>query len=304
MPFLSIVTTLYQSEHYVEEFYQRTISAASKISNDYEIIFVDDGSTDNSCGIAKKIIEKDKKVRLVELSRNFGHHKAIIVGLEHCKGDYVFLVDSDLEEDPDLLLTFYGIMQKDLKNTDVVYGYLEDRRGTYFGKLFYKLFNFIGDIFMHEGTILVRVMKKSYVNNLLQFKEKDVFILGLMQLAGFKQVAVPVHKADKGKSTYTFLKKLSLAADAIFSFSNKPLLYICVLGFIMSIISFLCAAYLILKRLFGSSEVLLGWTSMMVSLYLIGGLIIFSIGIVGIYIGRTYLQVKNRPNTIIRNIYN
>ena len=307
MAFISIVTTLYKSENYIEDFYKRISGTALKITNDYEIIFIDDGSPDKSSEIVKKISLSDKKVKLAELSRNFGHHIAMMTGLEYAKGDYIFLIDSDLEENPELLEDFYNIMQKNLQNIDVVYGVLEKRRGGFLanitGGLFYKLYNFLSGTYINEGTLVVRLMKRSYVKNLLLYKESNVFILGLMELNGFNQLAVPVKKTYKGTSVYNFIKKVSLAMDAITSFSNQPLLYVSGFGLIISLISLLITCFLILGKLF-HKEILIGWTSVMVSIWLVGGLIITAIGLVGIYIGKIFVQVKNRPNAIIKNTHN
>ena len=307
MALLSIVTTLYKSEPYIEEFYKRATSSVTKISNDYEIIFVDDGSPDKSNEIVRRIIEKDKKVRLIELSKNFGHHKAILVGLEWANGDFIFLIDSDLEESPELLINFYKIMHEDLGNIDVVYGYLKNRKGNFFekitGNIFYKLFNFLTDGFTYENSSVIRLMKRAYVKNLLLFKEAHVFFPGLVHLSGYKQIGVPVVKTSKGKTAYTFLKKLTMAVDAIVSFSNKPLIYISAIGMLISFISFFFLIFLIARKII-DKQVLTGWTSVMVSIWFIGGLIITSVGMVGVYIGRIFIQVKNRPNVIIRNVYN
>lgn len=306
MPHLSIVTTLYKSKDFIQEFYKRTVNSASQITGDYEIIFVDDGSPDNSSQVVKDLIQKDKRVRLIELSRNFGHYKAMIVALRHAKGEFIFLIDSDLEENPEILINFYDLMQKN-NDIDVVYGCLRQRRGNFLqripGTLFYKVLNFLSDVCVPENTLFVRLMRKSYVESFLRFKESHVFILGLLKLAGFKQVAIPVEKSSKGKTAYTFFKKLSLALDGITSFSNRPLVCVSLLGLLISFISFLLVFFLVFNRLI-FSHIITGWTSVMVSLWFIGGLIITSIGIVGLYIGKIFIQVKNRPNTIVRNIYN
>ncbi len=307
LAFISIVTTLYKSENYIDDFYKRVSNTVAKITNDYEIIFIDDGSPDKSSEIAKKISLSDKKVKLAELSRNFGHHVAMMIGLKYASGDYIFLIDSDLEEPPELLETFFTIMQKNVKNIDVVYGVLEKRKGNLLesigGSLFYKLYNFLSGVYINEGTLVVRLMKNSYVKNLLLYNESNVFILGLMQLNGFNQLAVPVKKTSKGSSVYSFIRKLSLATDAITSFSNQPLFYVSVFGLIMSMVSFMIILWLLMGKIF-SNEILSGWTSVMVSIWLVGGLIITAIGIVGIYIGKIFVQVKNRPNAIIKNTYN
>ena len=307
MAYLSIVTTLYDSEKYIDEFYRRTVQVVTKITDDYEIIFVNDGSSDNSMELAKAIINKDKKVRLIELSRNFGHHKAVMVGLEHAKGNFVFLIDCDLEEKPELLTAFYKVMCDNLDGIDVVYGYMSYRKGDFWekitGQVFYKIINFMSDVHIPEDVLMARLMKKTYVQNLLRFQETHVFIGGLLQLSGYNQVGIPVIKTSKGTTSYNLLKRLSQATDAIVSFTMVPLIYISILGLVMSFFSFCYAAYIIINKiLYG--QVLVGWTSVMASIWFIGGVIITSIGVIGIYIGKIFIQVKKRPNVIIKNIYN
>ncbi len=305
MPYISIVTTLYKSEEFIEEFYQRSKSAVQNITNDYEMIFVDDGSPDKSIEIVKKIINEDKKIRLIELSRNFGHHKAILTGLEYASGEFIFLNDCDLEVKPEYLLDFYTVMQDGLNN-DVVYGYMQKRGGSLFKRLperfFYKFFNHIANVNISENILLARLMKKEYKKNLLMFKESHIFLLGLLELTGYKQIGIPIIKTSKGSTTYSLMKKLALASDGVFSFSIKPVIYISLTGMLISFISFCFIIHLIFNK-FIYQEILSGWTSVMVSLWFIGGLIITSIGIIGIYIGKIFIQAKNRPNAIIKRIY-
>jgi len=150
MPRFSIITSLYCSEPYIQELYDRTLAVIKRYTDDYEFVFVDDGSPDNGNAVVKQIIEKDKHVRLIELSRNFGHHKAIMVGLEHVRGDYVFMFDSDLEEEPELLGTFYDMIMDSDEKIDVVYGIMEQRKGNFFervsGSVFYKMINYFSEI--------------------------------------------------------------------------------------------------------------------------------------------------------------
>ena len=161
---LSIVTTLCYSPDYVNEFYERVSKEAKKITDDYEIIFVDDGSSDDSLQKAVALYEKDIKVKVIELSRNFGHHKAIMTGLSYAQGDFVFLIDSDLEEEPELLGKFWAEMQKD-DTVDVVYGVQKKRKGGWFerwsGEIYYKIVNKLGNMTIPKNIITARLMKKT-----------------------------------------------------------------------------------------------------------------------------------------------
>lgn len=302
---LSIVTTIYKSAPYIIEFYNRIISTASKITDHFEIIFVNDGSPDNSIEIIKKIANEDPKVKLIDLSRNFGHHKAIMTGLSFAAGQYIFLIDSDLEEDPELLIHFFSELTT--KNVDVVYGVQEkERKGNAIEKstgwLFYKMINWLSDIKITENLALVRLMTKKYVINLLKYTERELVFVGIAALTGFKQISFPIIKKHKDKSTYTLNLKINLAVNFITSLSSKPLIYIFNFGVLLMLTSFFLAIYLLFKKMvFGIS--IIGWSSIMVSILFFSGVITFCLGIIGIYLAKIFIEVKQRPHTIIKEIY-
>jgi putative glycosyltransferase len=304
---LSIVTTLYHSVPYLHEFYARVSAAAKAVTNDYEIIFVNDGSPDNSSETVLSFLEngRDDRVRLIDLSRNFGHHKAIMTGLNYAKGDLVFLIDCDLEEAPELLEEFYLIMQN--AKADVVYGVQLSRKGAWFekisGELFWNLFNLISSHSVVPNQLTARLMKRAYVANLLQNGEREVFLAGLYALTGFTQKPVIVKKHSKGISTYTFRKKVALFVNAITAFSAAPLVFNFYLGLIIILLSLISALYLVFRSLvFG--DYIMGWPSLIVSIWFLGGLTIFSLGIIGIYISKIFIETKRRPLTVIRELHN
>jgi putative glycosyltransferase len=301
---LSIVTTLYCSEPYIEEFYQRASGAARQVTSDYELIFVDDGSPDHSLDIALSLYAGDPRVRVIELSRNFGHHRAIMTGLEHAKGDLVFLLDSDLEEAPELLQQLYTEMQA--AGADVAYGVQKKRRGGWFeratGSLFYNIFNALSIYPVPANLVTARLMKRQYVRALVQHKDREIFLAGLWAITGFRQVPLPVEKGHKGKTTYNLARRGVALIDAITSFSNRPLILIFYIGSAVVTVSTLAGAALILRVLF-FAPFLPGWASLMVSFWFLGGLVIFCIGIVGIYLSRVFSETKQRPYTIIRQLH-
>jgi putative glycosyltransferase len=301
---LSIVTTLYMSEPYVLEFYRRARAAADKITRDVEMIFVDDGSPDGSLDQAVSLLNDDPCVRVIQLSRNFGHHKAMMTGLAHATGDLVFLIDSDLEEDPALLEPFYEKLVA--TGADVIFGRQAQRPGGWwknFGpKMHYRVSALLCNPPLHENTLTVRLMKADYVRSLVQHEERELSIAGLWQITGFHQVPMFVNKGSKGTTTYTFRQKVATLVDNVTSFSNKPLVFIFYLGAAIFIISSLAAAYLIIDRIF-FRHLLGGWPSVIVSIWMLGGLTIFCIGLVGIYISKIFVETKQRPYTIIRKIY-
>lgn len=302
---LSIVATLYQSEQYINEFCERARATAIElVGEDYEIILVNDGSQDSSLDEAIKICDRDHHIIVVDLSRNFGHHKAMMTGLAHAKGEKVFLIDSDLEEEPEWLLKFDFEMSK--KKCDVVYGVQESRRGKWFerwsGEIYYLIFNWLIDIDHPYNLTTARLMSQRYVKALLQFQEREMVISGLWALTGFMQIPLSVKKHSSSPTTYSFSKKIDNAIRAVTSFSDKPLRMIFYTGLLFFGCSLIYAVYLISRQLFWGNTIS-GWSSVMVSIWLLGGLLILFVGIVGMYLSKIYYETKHRPNTIIRDIY-
>lgn len=302
---LSIVATLYQSAQYVNEFYERASAAARRlVEEDYEIVLVNDGSPDNSLDIAIQLTERDRHVVVVDLSRNFGHHKAMMAGLAHARGERIFLIDSDLEEEPEWLLRFAQAMSDE--QCDVVYGVQESRKGNWFerwsGEIYYSIFNWLSNIDHPRNVVTARLMSRRYVEALLQFREREMVISCLWVITGFKQCALAVKKHMTSPTTYSLARKIENAIRAITSFSEMPLKTIFYTGMAIFIGAFLYAAFLIFNRLF-FSHVVDGWTSVMVSIWLLGGMVISFVGIIGIYLAKVFSETKQRPYTIVRAIH-
>ena len=248
MLFRSIVATLYQSAPYINEFYARSSAAARMlVGEDFAIILVNDGSPDNSLDLAVKLTEQDSHLIVVDLSRNFGHHKAMMTGLAHAKGNAVFLIDSDLEEDPEWLLSFEEQLKQE--HCDVVYGVQEYRKGDWFerwtGQWFYRLFKILTGIALSENIVTSRLMTRRYVNALLSHQEREVFLGGLWYITGFDQRSQVIKKHNTSKSTYTFRKKMSLFVNSITSFSNAPLTIIFYIGISISLFALAYIIYLV-----------------------------------------------------------
>jgi len=305
---LSIVTTLYKSEPYVQEFYDRTIKTLKKIEvSDYEFVFVDDGSPDNSLKIAVDLHKKNSKVNVIQLSRNFGHHKAIMTGLSYAKGDLVFLIDSDLEEEPELLEKFWTeFHRKENADTDVLYGVQKTRKGGWFerwsGALFYKFFNWLSGTNIPKNTLIAKLMKKEFKEALVSHKDKAVFLGGLVANTGFVQKHILCHKSSKSLTTYSFRIKLLQSMNSIISFSSKPLRYIFYSGFLVFLFSILWSLEIILKKIFFKIPIA-GWSSIMIAILSLGGLTLSSLGLIGIYISKIFDEVKERPYTVIKFIW-
>lgn len=301
---LSIVTTLFYSAPYLPDFYRRICAAAEKITSDFEIIFVNDGSLDNSLELAVSYQKNDRRVKVIDLSRNFGQHKALMTGLTYTRGDLVFQIDCDLEEEPELLGLFYEKLKS--SDADVVYGVQQKRKGGWFekisGSIFYGLFNYFSGYPIPKNTLTARIMLRKYVDALTEHKDREMFLAGLWAITGFDQIPFEVKKLHKGRSSYNLSKKMSIFFNSITSFSNKPLMFIFYFGFLISLVSGISALYLIIKRLF-FGVFLAGWPSLIVSIWLLSGIILFCIGILGIYLSKIFTETKQRPYTVIKHIF-
>jgi len=302
---LSVVTTMYYSQNYIREFYQRIVERVRKITEDYEIIFVNDGSPDHSLQEVLELQKRDPNILLVDLSRNFGHHKAIMTGLRFAKGNYVFLIDVDLEEDPELLELYWSEMQQ-TNDIDVVFGIQKQRKGNFFerisGKIFYSFFALLANIDYPHDTLTARLMTRRYVTNVVSFRESELDIWGLFVLTGFNQKGVSVNKGNKGSTTYTLKKKLKMAIETITSFSSRPLYLIFLFGVFIILAAFLNIAVIIYNKVLYGVAVE-GWASLLTTIWLVGGIIIFILGLIGIYLSKMFTEIKNRPFSIIREVY-
>jgi len=302
---LSIVATLYQSAPFIDEFHERaTVTAKQLVGDDYEIVLVNDGSPDNSLDLAIRLTEQDSHVLVVDLSRNFGHHKAMMTGLSHAKGELVFLIDSDLEEEPEWLLAFAQEMNRE--QFDVVYGIQEKRKGGVFervtGAAFYKLYRKLTGINQPDNIVTARLMTQRYVQALLTHRERELNIGGLWIITGFKQATHLVRKHSTSPTSYTLSGKFGHLVNAVTSFSNLPLVYTFYSGLFISISALIYIAYLFLRYFLIASPPS-GYTSLIASIWFFSGLIILFLGVQGIYISKIFSEVKQRPYTIIRHIY-
>jgi putative glycosyltransferase len=301
---ISIVTTLYNSSSTIEEFCRRAASAAASTTPDFEIVLVDDGSPDDSLDIACRLASRDSRIRVVELSRNFGHHKALMTGLEHADGELCFLIDSDLEEDPALLPQFLKELQT--KNVDVVYGYQSKRKGGFVeratGYAAYKIFNSLISHPVPLNALTVRLMRREYVDSLLLHRERQTVIGGLWVLTGYRQLGLPVEKLASPRTTYSLWHRWHALIDSISAFSETPLVAIFYLGLAISSLSAALGIWLLVRKFF-FGNILAGWVSVMLSVWFLGGVLLFCVGIIGIYISKIFIETKNRPYTIVRKVH-
>jgi len=304
MPTLSILTSQYYAGPYVREFYDRTLAAAQQCADDFEIVFVDDGSPDDGKAKVLELIEHDPRVRLVELTRNFGQHRAVLTGLEHTRGDLVFIVDSDLEEDPELLVEFWKVLGDD-RDADLVYGVMERRKGDAVermgGRIFYFVINLLSELPIEPNVLGARLMTRRYADTLIRIRDAEPFIGVLSAYAGFKQVPVPCRKASKGSTTYSFSRKIALASDAIFSASRKPLTWLAACG---AAVAGVGVALAIVFTVQTSKGVPIGVEhTLLASLWFLSGLVLSGLGLVGQYIGRIHIQGKGRPPALVKQVH-
>lgn len=303
---ISIVSTMYRSRSFLEQFLAECLQALSDIGCDhFEILLVNDGSPDDSLTYVLERRADILQLVVVDLARNFGHHAAIQAGLRHAQGNLIFLIDCDLEVSPLVLVEFYAKLCE--TKSDVVFGYQETRKGGWFeqisGGLFWKGFNLLSDVKIPENILTERIMTRRYVEALLEMGDRNLFLGGMMSWAGFQQIGVPVTKRQRdGESTYTFMRRLGLMVNAVSSFSAQPLIWLFNIGITITLLSFSFVFYLVFRKLV-FDDALLGFTSVMTVMTLSLGILTTAIGVVGIYLGKVFNQVQNRPTYIVRDIY-
>ncbi len=301
---ISIVTSLYKSSNYVSDFYRRHVDAIRDIHVDYEFVFVDDGSPDDSAKKTMELIEKDPKVKLIVLSKNFGQYPAMFAGMAHASGDFIFTSDSDLEEPPENISAFYQKMTEQ-NDIDFLYAITRERKGgpirKIIGGFFYVVMKWSSNVNIPKNMSWQIMMTKKYVDALLMHKEAETLPAGLMMITGFNHDSILIDKAYKGTSSYSFNKRLKMAFDAITAFSSKPLMFVGFTGITITVITFFAGIAAIISKLF-FVDYRPGWISIILSIWFVGGLILSSLGIVGIYIARIFNQVKNRPLYIVKAV--
>jgi putative glycosyltransferase len=296
---LSVVTAMYKSERFVRTFHAEISKVAGSITDEFEIVFVDDGSPDGSARVVAELAKEDPKVRLVKLSRNFGQSIAMLAGMRKASGDYVYTSDIDLEDPPELLADFHERMTKD-PDIQSVYGFMPERAGTFLerwlGAIFYRILGFLAQERI-PAQVWARLMTRKYIDAVLAFSEVHIFWSGIFHTVGFKQVPVPVERKKTGTTSYNYAKKIDLALSAVTSFSTGPLKLIFLSGLFVSIGSLLAAVVLLWQHLRGN--VVPGWTSIVLAILFMGGLTNLSIGLIGVYVGRIYMQSKHRPHFFV-----
>jgi glycosyltransferase involved in cell wall biosynthesis len=297
---LSVVAPVYNEEATIEEFYARVCAALSGLS--FELVLVDDGSTDGGPAVLERLASGDPRVRVVFLSRNFGHQTALTAGLDHARGDAVVMLDADLQDPPELINT---MLERWRAGCDVVYAVREAREGESRFKLstarwFYKLFDKLAQVELQHNSGDFRLLDRRALDALLSMRERNRFLRGMTVWVGYTQAAVGYKRDPRyaGETKYTLSRMLRFSLDAISSFSHRPLQLATLLGFMISTLAFLAIPVVVVLRILGSY--LPGFSAITILVLLLGGIQLIAIGIIGEYVGRIYDEVKGRPLYLVR----
>lgn len=301
---ISVVVPVYKCLECLAELTLRTKSILEKNKLDYEIIFVDDNSPDLSWARLRELCQENPKVKAVKLSRNFGQHVAISAGLSFTKGDWIVVMDCDLQDDPDEIINLYNAANGKF---DIVFGKRVERNDGFLKRLssriFTTLFNYFSDIQNDYQVSNFGIYSRKVIDNFLTLKEHSVFFPAFIRWMGFKSSDIEVFHKERlqGKTSYNFKRLIKLALDVIISHSNKPLYISISLGVFTSFFSFLLGLYFILFWLIFDVKIP-GWVSIISVVLFFSGVILINLGIIGIYIGKIYNEVKNRPLFIIDEV--
>lgn len=302
---LSVVIPIYGCRGALNELYERLTKSLIEITEDYEIILVNDNCPQKSIEVIKDICNKDNKVVGIELSKNFGQMKAILAGLEYSTGDWVVVMDCDLQDKPEEIINLYNKAQE---GYDVVFARRKVRKDSFIkiliSKIFYKIYSFATDTNYDSTLCNFSICKRNVIDSYCKMREEHRAYVMYIQWLGFKQTSIDVEHNERkeGKSSYNIKKRMKMASDIIFSQSDKLLKAIVSIGFFITLIS-LCAVMVIIINYF-INNVSAGWSSIIATICLMSGMIIFVIGVVGIYIGNIFVQIKQRPLYVVRSILN
>lgn len=305
MKYVNVVVPVFNEEENILELIAQVQGIFETLQYSYSFIVVDDGSTDNTLDVLRRVAIADKRIRYISLSKNFGHQNALKAGLDHARGDCVISMDGDLQHPPELIPTLlkhwengYDVVYTLRKDDDSNTGYFKRKTSH----LFYKIMNRMAGLEMEKGSADFRLLSKKVLYILQCIDEHEIFFRGLVKWVGFKQIGVE-YKANartKGHSKYSLKKMMQFAVQGITSFSTKPLYIAAYLGFIFSLLALLYVPYVLASYLLG--HIVSGWASIIVTIAFFGGLQLSILGIIGLYIGKIFIQGKRRPSYIIKEL--
>lgn len=302
---LSVIVACYNEEEALPYFYKEITKVAKKMGElDFEFIFVNDGSKDKTLEVVKKISKKDKRVKYVSFSRNFGKEAAMYAGLEYAKGDYITLMDADLQDPPEILPEMYKYIieeEYDCVGTRRVTRKGEPPIRSFFARMFYKIINKLSKVEMVDGARDYRLMTRQMVDAIISMKEYNRYSKGLFSFVGFKTKWLEYENINRvaGETKWSFWKLFIYAIDGITAFSTAPLVISTIIGFIFCLISFIMIFFIIGKTLIYGDPVS-GWPSTVCIIFMVSGIQLFCMGIMGQYLSKTYLETKNRPIYIVK----
>jgi dolichol-phosphate mannosyltransferase len=301
VPKFSVVIPIYNEEETIPELCKRLTAVMEKLGT-YEIFLVDDGSKDGSWKLISQLHEKDNRIKGISFSRNFGHHNAVFAGLDHIQGDVIILMDGDLQDQPEEIPT---LLEKSKEGYDIVQGIVQKRHSNPLQNLLSRIFHIL---FVKISTVdpktrigLFRCLTKPVVESIKALPERAVFFGGIISWVGFKTAHVPVKRANRyaGKSKYNFLKRFALAMNAITSFSERPLIFIFKFGIVVFTFSLFMFGYAVFRK-FYYDVAIIGWTSLFAAIFFSTGLITLSLSVVGLYISKLFIEIKQRPRYLIK----
>ena len=303
---ISIIVPCYNEEQAIPYFYEEITKVAKEMKNDFEFIFVNDGSKDKTIEIVKEYAKKDKRVKFIHFSRNFGKEAAMYAGLELSTGDYVAIMDADLQDPPALLPQRVSILEDENSDYDSVGTRRVTRKGeppirSFFARKFYKIINKMSKIEMVDGARDYRLMKRQVVNSILELKEYNRYSKGLFEFVGYNTKWLEFENVERvaGETKWSFWKLFLYAIEGIVAFSTAPLAIASIIGFIFCLVSFIMILVIIIKTLaFGDPTT--GWPSLVCIIFFVSGIQLFCLGIIGEYLSKTYLETKKRPIYIIK----
>jgi len=305
---ISFIIPIYNEAENISELYQRLKKTFAADFNDfeYEVIFIDDGSSDDSFKLLSDLRQQDHWIKVIQLSRNFGHHIALTAGLDHTTGDYVVMMDGDLQDQPEEIIKLYNKLQE---GYEVVYGERVEKRFGFFKRLSSNGFNWLIRKLIQEPIVInstiFRIMTRQVVEQIRLLRERDRYIVGIIGWVGFRQAAQPVDHGRRfaGQSKYNWSRLFALAFNAIFSFSSYPLKIITKLGLGVVAVAFALGVSIMYRKLVYDIPVM-GWSSLIVAVLIMGGTQIIILGVIGEYIGRAYMEEKRRPLYIVKKYLN
>ena len=302
---ISVVIPVYGCKAALEELYERLSKTLTQITDNYEIILVNDSCPQNSWEIIESLCKKDYRVKGIELSRNFGQIKAITAGLDYSTGSWVIVMDCDLQDRPEEIINLYN---KAKEGYDVVFARRVNRQDSFLkvfvSKIFYKIYSFATDGNYDPSLCNFSISKRQVIDNYCRMREEHRAFVIYIKWLGFRQAHLDVQHDTRfeGKSSYDFKRKIKMAGDILISQSDKLLKFTITIGFIITILSFLLIIFLIVN--YFANNATPGWSSTIATICFVGGIIITVIGLVGLYVGNTFMQTKERPLYIIREILN